>query len=129
MGKVTNEMLCSALLNHGSVKEAAVCLGISERTVYARMGDSDFVSMYASTQRKILNAAILACQCKVTEAVTVLGDIMQDTTINPQTRLLAAQTVIKNALAMMELSDTLKKREKESNRWGNSLLTDFDYED
>lgn len=35
--KITNEQLCAALMTHGSIKETAQVLDVSEKTVYNRM--------------------------------------------------------------------------------------------
>lgn len=128
MGKISNEQLCAALISHSSIKDAAKALNVSERTVYNMMGTADFVSMYASVQRKILSGAILACQSRMIDALNCVGDIMTDKAANPQIRLLAAQTIIKTATSLTELSDTLKRREKQKAK-GIDLYTDSDYED
>lgn len=130
MGKVSNEQLCAALITHSSIKEAAGALNVSEKTIYNMMSTTDFISMYADVQRKILSGSILTCQSRMVEAINCISDIMADKEANPQIRLLAAQTILKNSIAMMEISDSIKKREKRAAEWGNNdPLTDYDYED
>lgn len=129
MSKISNEQLCAALITHSSIKEAAGALKVSEKTVYNMMSTAEFVAMYADVQRKILSGSILTCQSRMIEAINCISDIMADKEANPQIRLLAAQTILKNSIGMMSVSDSLKKREKNKAVWGNDLLTDFDYED
>lgn len=129
MSKVSNEQLCAALITHSSIKEAAGALNVSEKTVYNMMSTAEFVAMYADVQRKILSGSILTCQSRMIEAINCISDIMADKEANPQIRLLAAQTILKNSIGMMGVSDSLKKREKNKATWGNDLMTDYDYED
>ena len=130
MSKVSNEQLCAALITHSNIKEAAGALSISEKTVYNMMSTTEFIKMYADVQRKILSGSILTCQSKMVEAINCISDIMTDKEANPQIRLLAAQTILKNSISMMELSDSIKKREKLKSQWGdNDPYTDYDYED
>jgi len=130
MTKISNEQLCAALITHSSIKEAAGALNISEKTVYNMMSTTDFISMYADVQRKILSGSILTCQSRMVEAINCISDIMADKETNPQIRLLAAQTILKNSIAMMKLSDSIKKREKIISEGGNKdPYVDFDYED
>lgn len=130
MSKVSNEQLCAALITHSSIKEAAGALNVSEKTVYNMMSTSDFIKMYADVQRKILSGSILTCQSRMVEAINCISDIMADKEANPQIRLLAAQTILKNSIAMMEISDSIKKREKRLAQWGdNDPFTDYDFED
>lgn len=108
MGKkiVSNEELCAALMNHGTIRETAKALQISERTIYNMMSESEFKEIYDYTQVSILNNVIVACQNRLTEAIQCITDIMSDTTINAQTRLQAAQLILKNTVSMY---DALKR--------------------
>lgn len=106
---VSNEELCTALINHGTIRDTANALNISERTVYNIMSTNAFKEIYEYTQLGILNSAINVCQDKLTEAITCIADIMNDKNVSPQTRLQAAQTIIKNTLSMYNALKT--KRE------------------
>ncbi len=130
MSKVSNEQLCAALITHSSIREAAGALNVSEKTVYNMMSTTSFIKMYADVQRKILSGSILTCQSRMVEAINCISDIMSDKTANPQIRLLAAQTILKNSIAMMGISDSIKKREKRLSQWGDKdSFTDYDFED
>lgn len=112
---VTNEELCSALLTHGTIKEAAVVLRISERTIYNMMSDKDFKQMYEYAQSDILNNSVMVCQNKMIEAINCIAEIMNDKEVNPQTRLQAAQTMIKNTIAMYDVVEKIRyKAEQET---------------
>lgn len=101
--KITNEELCSALITHGTIKEAAGVLNVSAKTIYNMMADNEFKQMYEYAQADILSNSIKTCQNKVTEAIECIADIMNDKTVNAQTRLQAAQTMLKTSTSMYEL--------------------------
>lgn len=100
---VTNEELCSALITHGTIREAAGILNVSERTIYNMMSDNEFKQMYEYAQADILSNSVRTCQSKVTEAIECIADIMNDKNVNAQTRLQAAQTMLKTSTSMCEL--------------------------
>lgn len=119
---VTNEELCSTLLTHGTIKEAAGVLNISERTIYNMMSDNDFKQMYEYAQADILSSSVIACQSKMTEAINCIADIMNDKDVNPQTRLQAAQTMLKNAVSMYEAMEKMKYKAEQETK---SFLDNF----
>lgn len=122
---VTNEELCSTLLTHGTIKEAAGVLNISERTIYNMMSDNDFKQMYEYAQVDILSSSVKACQSKMTEAINCIADIMNDKDVNPQTRLQAAQTMLKNAVSMYEIMDKMKNKAEQETRSFLDNLRDY----
>lgn len=101
--KITNEQLCAALMTHGSIKETAQVLDISEKTVYNRMNDDKFKEMFSDSQKKMLHSTIMACQNRMTDALNCVAEIMNDPDVNAQTRLLAAQTILKNGMTMCKI--------------------------
>lgn len=106
---ISHEDVIAALITHGTQKEAAAALGVSERTLFDRMQDGEFKAQYKSTKADILRAAAFNVSSKLNEAVEVIADIMNDKAVSPSTRLQAAQTIIKNSGVMAaQLSDSEK---------------------
>lgn len=94
---VSNEEIIAALLESGTVKEAATKTGLTARTVYERMGDRDFRAAYNSAKADIVRQAVFSINGKLAAAIEAVADIMNDQSTNPAIRLQAAQTIINNA--------------------------------
>ncbi len=94
---VSDEELVVALLDHGTIKEAAQAVGLSERTVYDRMTKSDFQAIYRAAKNDLIRSAVVSLNKRIQSAVDVIVDIMEDAETNPATRLQAAQTILSNA--------------------------------
>ena len=106
---VPDERIIAALLQSGTVEQAAAAAGISPRTVYDRMRDDEFKSLYAHAKADVLRAAVFNLNGRLSSAVDAIADIMNDKTVNPATRLQAAQTLLNNAGKYSELLQTAEK--------------------
>lgn len=108
--KITNTQLCAALLSCGSVQETAKVLNISTRTIYNMMQDSEFIELYDHAQADLLNNVVIACRSHMTNAIDCIADIMNDESVNAQTRLLAAQTMLTKCLSLYESMQDMRKK-------------------
>lgn len=106
---VSNEVIISALLTNGTVKETAAALKIAPRTLYDRMSDKEFRAEYAAVRADILRGTVATITAQLVEAVNVVSEIMTDKKVNPATRLQAAQTIIG---ASTKLKDSLYREEQ-----------------
>lgn len=93
----SNEKIIAALLQHGTIKEAAEAIGITPRTIYDRMKSRDFMADYAAAKSDILRSAVVNVSGKLSQAFEEINGIMTDKGINPAIRLQAAQTIINSA--------------------------------
>ena len=107
----SNEQIIAALLQHGTIKEAAAAAGISPRTVYNKFADAEFMAEYAAAKADILRKATVDLNGRLSAAIDTIAEIMADTTANPATRLQAAQTIINSAA---KLAERLTEAEKKS---------------
>lgn len=105
---VSNEEIISALLQHGTITEAAAAAGISPRTLYDRMNEREFAIEYAQAKTDIMRRAVFKMNESLSAAVDAITEIMQDKDANPAVRLQAAQTILNNAA---KYADTLQKNE------------------
>lgn len=105
---VSDEEIIAALLDSGTVKEAATKTGVSARTIRERMCDRDFKSAYNGAKADIVRKAVLSFNGKLSAAIDAVADIMADKATNPAVRLQAAQTIINNA---GKFADRLAKTE------------------
>lgn len=110
---VTDEQIISALLQTGTIEKAAAAAGVSTRTIYDRMREQEFKGLYAHAKAAILRAAVNSMNEKLSAAVDEIADIMQDKSVNPATRLQAAQTLLNNA---GKYNDLLQAAEKAANK-------------
>ncbi len=94
---VSDEEIIAAVLQHGTIKEAAAAVGITPRTVYDRMEDREFRSLYMAAKADIVREAVFSLNRKLSAAVDTITEIMQDKDNNPATRLQAAQMILKHA--------------------------------
>jgi len=94
---VSNEEIIAALLQHGTVKDAAAAAGTTPRTIYDRMNDREFRAEYMEAKNDIIRKAVFTINEKLSAAIDTVADIMTDKDNNPAIRLQAAQTILNNA--------------------------------
>lgn len=99
---ISDEEIIAALLQHGTVKEAAAAAGTTPRTVYDRMKEREFRALYAEARNDIIRKAVYSINGKLSAAIDAVSDIMTDPDTNPAVRLQAAQTIINNAAKFAE---------------------------
>lgn len=118
---VSDEEIIAALLQNGSMAEAAQAVGISPRTVYDRMGTSDFKAAYNAAKSDIVRTAVLQLNSSLSAAIAVVSDVMNNTENNAGTRLQAAKMILEYAA---KFTDRLAAADKETANCSDSL---FDY--
>ena len=91
---VSNEKIIAALLQYGTMKEAAAAAGTTSRTIYDRMKDKEFRAEYMEAKNDII---VFSINEKLAAAIDAVADIMNDKENNPAVRLQAAQTILNNA--------------------------------
>ena len=115
---VSNEEIIAALLQSGSIADAAAAAGVSPRTIYERLhNDNDFRGEYAEAKNSIMRKAVFSINERLGEAIEAVTEIMQDKGVNAAVRLQAAQTIINNAT---KLTEALQKDEKHARSEGVS---------
>lgn len=108
---VSDEQIISALLQHGTVKEAAHSVGLTTRAIYDREESRAFRSAYSRARDEVLRSAVFNLNARLADAITTVSELMTDKTVNASVRLQAAQTVINTAV---KLADHLRVDEKNS---------------
>ena len=120
MSKATDEQIIAALLNTGTIKQAAKKVNVSERTIYDRMNSGEFQALYKAAKADLIRAAVFSINDKLQEAITTVAEIMADKDNNPAIRLQAAQTILNNAgkfTQRLQDSETIAERQIDSNRF------------
>ena len=120
---ISNEEIIAALLQHGTVKDAAAAAGTTPRTIYDRMNDREFRAEYMEAKNDIIRKAVFTINEKLSAAIDAVADIMTDKDNNPAVRLQAAQTILTNA---GKFAERLNHDEYQSRNEGKSPF-DFDF--
>lgn len=117
---VSDEEIIAALLQSGSIAQAAELTGIGQRTIYDRMGTRDFKAAYSAAKSDIVRAAVLTLNRSLSAAVEVVTGIMNDESNPAGTRLQAAKMIIENAA---KFSDRLAAEDKATAEWAEPALS------
>ena len=110
---ISNEEIIAALLQHGTVREAAQALGTTARTIYDRMQSQDFTAEYSAAKNELLRKASLSVNDKLAAAIDEVAAIMSDPKVNAAVRLQAAQTIINSAGKFSERLDRCEKTQRQ----------------
>lgn len=119
-----DDAIITALLQHGTIKEAAAAANTTPRTIYNRMNNREFRAQYEAAKNDILRTAYITISSKLTAAIEAVADIMSNPENNPAVRLQAAQTIITNAA---KFSERLHTDEYNARQEGKSPF-DFDFD-
>ena len=120
---ISNEEIIAALLQHGTIKDAAAAAGTTPRTIYDRMNDREFRAEYMEAKNDIIRKAVFTINEKLSAAIDAVAEIMTDKDNNPAVRLQAAQTILNNA---GKFAERLTHDEYQSRNEGKSPF-DFDF--
>ena len=104
-----DEKIISALLECSTIREAAECAGVSERTVYSRLGTPEFAERLAVERRKLFKANFAALQGQIGRSIKTMVEIRDDKKTLPQVRLNASVELIRNGLKMAEVVDVVER--------------------
>lgn len=107
--KVPDEKIIAALLSCPTNKQAAAECGITEKQLYNRMNTSTFKAKLTEAKARLMDGATAALQARMGEAVATMTEIMHDQDAPAQTRLNAAEAVLRNSLKLSERSDILDR--------------------
>lgn len=116
MKAVSNEEIITALLQNGTVNDAAAAAGITPREIYSRMQDREFKAAYEAERNSIIRQAAISANRRLEDAIETVADIMNSPDVTPETRLQAARTIINNAGM---LAERLEKAEKKAGTHGS----------
>ena len=104
-----DEIILAALLSTPTVRAAAEACGVSESVIYSRRKEPDFKDRYDRERREMLTQSAAALQTHLGAAIEAMGEIVSDKETNPQTRLNAAEAVIRNTLKLTERTVVLDR--------------------
>ena len=107
--KISDEQIIAAILSCSTNKRAATACGLSEKQFYNRLSRPELKEKLAAARAKLLESATSSIAARVGEAVEVISNIMLNSETAAQTRLNAADAIIRNSLKMGERTDVLER--------------------
>lgn len=105
------EIIMTALLNSPTIREASKVCGVPERTIYTWLNKPDFKAEYEHRRGQLVQSAWDLLRGKLTEAIGVVSELMEDEGTPPQVRLNAARSVLEYSLRATEQLDLLPRLE------------------
>lgn len=121
--RVTDEELIAAMFSSANNRAAAAAAGLSERSFYERTRTPEFKEKLSQVKAEILTNATNAAEGRLSDAVRIMGEIMADPENGAQTRLNAAEGLIRQALKLIELTDVTRRLdeiEQAMKEWENT---------
>lgn len=104
-----NERIIAALISTPTVKAASEACGVSTRQIYKRLEEPEFRAAYDKARHDLLDKSTAALQGHLSAAVETMGEIVNDPKAAPQTRLNAAEAIVRNTLKLTEQGDILAR--------------------
>ena len=98
-----DEAVITAILTNPTIKAAAASLNCSESAIYKRLKEPKFKTALSKRRSMLLEEAMNVLQSRMLEAVEIISGIMNNTEAPPQTRLNAAESLLRNSLKLSEL--------------------------
>lgn len=118
---ISNEKICAALIQGGTVKAAAGIAKCSERTVFDRLrNDENLQSMYAMAKSDIVRGVVSDLQSRAGHAISVLDAIALDEENPASTRVAACKAILDN---LATFSSRLQEVDSVANKAGRDALT------
>jgi HEAT repeat protein len=106
-----DEKILLALMQSGTIAEAAEKSGLSQRTIFRRLSDEEFRTEWRSARRALVESSIGLMQTGMSRAVQTLLDILNDEKY-PAIRVRAAKIIIENSQRSLETFDAIERIEK-----------------
>lgn len=97
-----DEAVITAILTNPTIKAAAASLNCSESAIYKRLKEPKFKTALSERRSMLLEEAMNVLQSRMLEAVEIISGIMNNTEAPPQTRLNAAECLIRNAVKLSD---------------------------
>ena len=105
VSRVRDDLLAVELARGQTRAQAAKTLGISERTVYARLALPGFRAKVQAIRRETLLTSLAILNDSTTLAATVLRELLGDSEVEAKVKLGAALGVYKSLVAVAELAE------------------------
>lgn len=109
--KVSDEKIIAAIMTATTNDEAAKIAGLSLTQFYNRIRQPAFKEKLKDARSRLVDRATTALQARMGEAVDTMAAVMRDPEAPAQTRLNAAEAVLRNSLKLSERGDIIDRLE------------------
>lgn len=118
--KISDDLILTALLTHGSPSAAARECGIAVGTVLKRLRTPDFAARYTEAREAVLQSTVGSMTAALSSAVAVLKAVIEDNALSASVRIQAADSLLRHCLRYVEVCELEKRvatleREAEKN--------------
>ena len=103
--RFSDEIICSALVSTGSIRRAADALGCSVQLIRQRLQNPAFQKLYQQHKDEILTTATDLMKSNLSAAVCTLSAVMDDVNVPPQTRVSAADALLRHSVRYIEMGE------------------------
>lgn len=110
-----DEIIIAALISEPNVKKAANKLHIAESTIFKKLKNKKFAEKYQKARDDILKENAYYLQQLTRESIDTLAEIMHDAAASENTRLQAANLILKHCYKMNETLEIIERLEKLEN--------------
>lgn len=107
LARKNDETILAALIACGSVRAAAKVACVSETTIRARLNDPDFRKEYETAKGAVLTEACDSLAARLTHAVDVLVEVLDNTENAATVRVTAADSLLRHGLRYIEMGNIL----------------------
>lgn len=105
MPKLTNEAIVAAIIDAGSVTNAAKKLGVSRRTISGRIRSPDCQKLLSDSLRDSVTETASILGTRMTAASAIAFNVMADEKVSPQVRLNAANSILSHGVRFIEMAE------------------------
>lgn len=119
MARKNDEQILAALIATGAVRPAAKVAGVSETTIRTRLADPNFRAEYEKAKSEILTEACDALAARLTHAVDVLVEVLDNTENAATVRVTAADSLLRHGLRYVEVANVLRRLDALEQRTNN----------
>lgn len=109
MQKLNDEKILGALLAAGSVRKAAQIADVSEATIRNRLSDDAFRAQYETAKGAVLQEACDSLAARLTHAVDVLVEVLDNTENAATVRVSAADSLLRHGLRYVETANIIRR--------------------
>ena len=102
-----DDLVIAALITNPTVRAASAACGVSETQIYCRLRTPAFKERYDRTKREMLEQCTTYVQGTLSEALEKMREIMNDPDASQQVQLNAAESIVRTALKLSEITFVL----------------------
>jgi hypothetical protein len=106
------ELILSALLSCPTIREASAKCKVPERTITDYLAKPEFMERYKEAKADIVRGVSDKMQGKMSQAVDVIGELMEQKRTPPAVRLSASKTVLEIGLKFQENEQIIERIER-----------------